>query len=173
MEALLNYVYYQTLGINGFDEFGHLLRIAAFTAGPCSPYSTNPTEAVRKQCASHLGPNQPGLTTPDPTATAPRPRSAPRPPSRSSVPRSAARKPGEPEAPPVQGQRDISKPQIVLPDNVKQLLDQLRKPVEGVPQPQPASPQGADRHPASSTTCCAHETAHAHRSPPAPCWSAP
>ena len=56
MEGLLNYVYYQTLGINGFDEFGHLLRITAFTAGPCSPYATNPTEAVRKQCASHLGP---------------------------------------------------------------------------------------------------------------------
>ena len=56
MEALLNYVYYQTLGVNAFDEFGHLLRITAFTGGPCSPYSTQPTEAVRKQCASHLGP---------------------------------------------------------------------------------------------------------------------
>ena len=55
------------------------------------------------------------------------------------------RKAGEPEAPPVQGQRDISKPQVVLPDNVQQLLDQLRKPVEGVPRPArgPAPGSGA------------------------------
>ena len=140
MEGLLNYVYYQTLGINAFDEFGHMLRIVAFTAGPCSPYSTNPTPAVRRQCASHLGPYQPGLTSPDPTVngTAAKERAqAAKPVKRAER---TPRKAGEPEAPPVQGQRDISKPQVVLPDNVRQLLDQLRKPVEGVTQPQ--QPQG-------------------------------
>ena len=142
MEGLLNYVYYQTLGINGFDEFGHLLRITAFTAGPCSPYATNPTEAVRKQCASHLGPYQPGLTSPDPTVngTAAKERAQAAKPV--EVAERTPRKAGEPEAPPVQGQRDISKPQVVLPDNVKQLLDQLRKPVEGVPLPSGGQPQG-------------------------------
>ena len=136
MEALLNYVYYQTLGINGFDEFGHLLRITAFTAGPCSPYSTNPTAEVRRQCASHLGPYQPGLTAPDPTVngTAAKERAQSAKPAKRAERRS--RGAGEPEAPPVAGERDLSKPQVVLPDNVKQLLGELRKPVEGVPQPQ-------------------------------------
>ena len=68
MEAFWNYIYYQTLGINAFDEFGHLLRIVAFTGGPCSPYSANPTEAVVEQCASWLGPDPAGRARqPDPT----------------------------------------------------------------------------------------------------------
>ena len=148
MEALLNYVYYQTLAVNGFDEFGHLLRITAFTGGPCSPYSTNPTDAVRKQCASHLGPNQPGLTTPDPSTngTAAKERAqAARPVKRAEQ---EPRKAGEPEAPPVEGQRDISKPQVVLPDSIKQLLDRLNKPLDGqakspLPVPGGGSPQGS------------------------------
>jgi hypothetical protein len=136
MEGLLNYVYYQTLAINGFDEFGHLLRITAFTGGPCSPYATNPTEAVRKQCASQLGPNQPGITTPDPgtAGTAAKERAqAAKPVKRAEQ---QPRRAGQPEAPPVEGQRDISKPQVVLPDNVQQLLDQLKRPARGVPAPQ-------------------------------------
>ena len=71
MEAFWNYVYYQTLGINAFDEFGHLLRIVAFTAGPCSPYAANPTKQQVDECASWLGPTQPGvLGQPDPTERA-------------------------------------------------------------------------------------------------------
>ena len=141
MEGLLNYVYYQTLGINGFDEFGHLLRITAFTAGPCSPYATNPTEAVRKQCASHLGPYQPGLTSPDPTVngTAAKERAQAAKPV--EVAERDPRTAGQPEAPPVKGRRDISKPQVVLPDNVRQLLDQLQKPAQGVPTPGAGQPQ--------------------------------
>ena len=134
MEALLNYVYYQTLGVNAFDEFGHLLRITAFTGGPCSPYTTQPTEAVRKQCASHLGPTQPGLTTPDPTVSGVAAKESTKPVDR---PERRSRQAGEPEAPPVRGQRDISKPQIVLPENVQRLVEQLKKPVEGVPQAVP------------------------------------
>ena len=72
MEAFWNYIYWQTLGINAFDEFGHLLRIVAFTGGPCSPYAANPTQERRStQCASWLGPTQPGvLGQPDPTERA-------------------------------------------------------------------------------------------------------
>ena len=38
MEAFWNYVYFQTLGINAFDEIGHVLRIVLFNQGPCPPY---------------------------------------------------------------------------------------------------------------------------------------
>ena len=67
LEGLLNYIYYQTLGINAFDEFGHLLRIGIFTLGDCSPYSAKPTPALMKKCGSFTGPYQPGVTDPDPT----------------------------------------------------------------------------------------------------------
>src|SRR5215210_4851518 len=43
MEAFLNYIYFQTLAINPYDELGHLLRIVLFAGGPCAPYSANPS----------------------------------------------------------------------------------------------------------------------------------
>ena len=41
MEALLNYVYYQPLAINQFDEVGHLLHFTIFEVGtgPCANYT--------------------------------------------------------------------------------------------------------------------------------------
>jgi ABC-type transporter Mla subunit MlaD len=125
MEALINYIYYQTLGINAFDEIGHLLRIAAIQSS-CSPYSSKPTEAQIKKCASRLGPWQPGVTVDDPTDD---PRAAER-----GRRRAAERKPGErrgrgePEATkPLPGERDLSKPQIELPPELQKLIDQLLK----------------------------------------------
>jgi ABC-type transporter Mla subunit MlaD len=137
MEAFWNYIYYQTLGINAFDEFGHLLRIVAFTAGPCSGYAANPTKAQVEQCASWLGPTQPGvLGQPDPTERA----------EASELERIAAREreltpgahrgAGEPRATvPLPGERDISKPQIKLPEDVQRLLDRLGQPKPGVELP--------------------------------------
>ncbi len=137
MEAFWNYVYYQTLGINAFDEFGHLLRIVAFTAGPCSGYAANPTKQQVDQCASWLGPTQPGvLGQPDPTERA----------EAAELERAAAREgdaapgrhrgAGEPRATdPLPGGRDISKPQIVLPEDVQELLDRLGKPRPGAELP--------------------------------------
>ena len=88
MEGLLNYLYYQTLAINQYDEIGHLLHFSIFEVGegPCAEYNageydpdgpgpqepqpgvpnadgsaatTNVLEANR--CVAWLGPNQPGL----------------------------------------------------------------------------------------------------------------
>ncbi|HEX8855231.1 MAG TPA: MlaD family protein [Thermoleophilaceae bacterium] len=67
MESLLNYAYWQTLAINGFDQVSHVLRFTILVSG-CSPYQTNPSADTIKNCTSWLGPHQPGVNAPDPTA---------------------------------------------------------------------------------------------------------
>lgn len=73
-EALLRYVFSQSLTINAFDELGYMVRAAAHI-GECAPYAdvetvkSNPERAER--CRSWLGPNQPGITTPDPSPPLP------------------------------------------------------------------------------------------------------
>jgi hypothetical protein len=123
MEAFINYIYYQTLAINHFDEMGHVLRIVP-TASQCSAYSSKPSDEVRAECNSHLGPYQPGLTHEDPTDPDARAKAAQR-----AKNRRAGDDPerGAPEATkPLPGERDISKPQIVLPPALQELLDSLR-----------------------------------------------
>ena len=73
-EALLNYAYWQTLAINPFDQLGHVLRVLCIVGPCCGNYQTgagyeSDTEArtLFDKCNSWLGPNQPGVTTPDPT----------------------------------------------------------------------------------------------------------
>ena len=66
MEALWNYFYWQALGTNAFDEVSKVLRIVAIQS-PCAPYNPKPNEAQIRNCASWLGPNQPGINRPDPT----------------------------------------------------------------------------------------------------------
>jgi ABC-type transporter Mla subunit MlaD len=120
MESLLNYVYYQTLAVNAFDDVGHILRIVLLTNN-CSQYFTNPTPAQRDDCGSKIGPSAPGLYgQPDPTTdgTAARERGQ----SGRAVGRRGA---GDPEAPAIPGQRDLSQPQITLPPGAQSLLDSL------------------------------------------------
>jgi ABC-type transporter Mla subunit MlaD len=137
MEAFWNYIYFQTLAINSHDELGHLLRIVLFAGGDCAPYHAAPTEKEIKECNSWLGPNQPGITAPDPSETNVAAREAAE--RRSSTPeqRERQRGPGEPEAPPDPGGRDLSAPQIVLPPEVQKMLDDVRG----------GSPQGVPRLP--------------------------
>jgi virulence factor Mce-like protein len=103
MEALWNYFYWQTLTTNALDDVGHVLRLSVLV-NECSPYSTNPSPALREECDTSLGPIQPGVTTPDPTetseaasasarASSPRPRAGRRParPSRAVVTQGPAR----------------------------------------------------------------------------------
>ncbi len=66
MEALWNYFYWQALGTNAFDEISKVLRIVAIQS-PCAPYNPKPSESQIKNCASWLGPNQPGVNAPDST----------------------------------------------------------------------------------------------------------
>ena len=88
LQALLQYAYNQTLAINTFGPFGHMLAVDAFVNPMCSPYATPGTIAANlktsgaayRQCYSWLGPNQPGVNETDPsnpTGCVPDPGGAP------------------------------------------------------------------------------------------------
>ncbi len=89
LEALLNYVFYQATATTLFDANNHLLNVDLLASLTCSPYPDPAavTAAVKSpgsnpisNCRSWLGPSQPGITTPDPTAAAAgAPRAARRP----------------------------------------------------------------------------------------------
>ena len=129
LEALWDYPFWQTLSLNGVNDFGHYLRLGV-TLNDCSLFRNSPprTEADRqlfRKCNQWLGPNQPGVTTPDFTHDPARLRQLQheaRQPARHVGERRSA---GQPDAARLPGQRDISKPQIVLPPKVKRLLDGL------------------------------------------------
>ena len=59
-ESIFNYIYWQALAVNGFDEISHILRTIGFDS-PCAAYSTDPEPELQKKCASYTGPYQPGL----------------------------------------------------------------------------------------------------------------
>jgi ABC-type transporter Mla subunit MlaD len=87
LEALLQYVFNQTLAINGYTQFGHILAVDAFVDLSCTKFATPASIAAGlkqdpnyRRCYSWLGPNQPGVneTDPsDPTACVPDPGGAP------------------------------------------------------------------------------------------------
>ena len=68
MEAIWNFFYWQTLSTNALDDMGHVLRLTALV-NQCSPYEVKPTKEQIATCNQFLGPTQPGVTTPDPTAS--------------------------------------------------------------------------------------------------------
>lgn len=148
-ENFWNYFYWQPLAINAFDQLGTILRVIGFESH-CGGYQTDPTSKDQQECASYLGPYQPGIhepigggfdstVDPDPTdrdddgipdefagqfepASAER-RSRDR--GREATDRSPATGRGAPEAKPRPGQPDPSKPQVVLPPSLNDLLDSL------------------------------------------------
>jgi virulence factor Mce-like protein len=75
-EALLQYVYDQTMAINTFDSNGYMLKVNLFLS-ECSDYQSlaslkeklQEDPAFYQRCAAILGPNQPGITQLDPTYT--------------------------------------------------------------------------------------------------------
>jgi ABC-type transporter Mla subunit MlaD len=137
-EALANYIFWQGLSINHFDSIGHALVIVGLV-NDCANYETGPltqANAARfEACSQWLGPYQPGVNAPDPTKTATAASGRSRP-GRTPARRVGERRgPGEPEAGPLPGQRDISKPQVVLPPALQDLLDRLPElPRTGVPE---------------------------------------
>jgi ABC-type transporter Mla subunit MlaD len=127
LESLWNYFFWQSLALNGFDKTGHLLR-AGVTVTDCSPLSNkeDPNSAHFKKCSQWLGPNLPGITAPDFTDNGSASKLA----AEAKAPASKVgqrRSAGQPDAAPLPGQKDISKPQVTLPPDVKQLLDTLPK----------------------------------------------
>jgi ABC-type transporter Mla subunit MlaD len=132
MEALWNYFYWQTLSINMLDDDAHMLR-ASLTAVPdCIEFRNEPPkgpqdEATFRRCNSYLGPNQPGIFSPDPLDDDSNPNAA-RLRAESGQPAAEIgehRGEGMPEAGPLPGQPDLSQPQITLPPGVQDLLDDL------------------------------------------------
>jgi hypothetical protein len=101
LEALLQYAFVQPLAINTFGPLGHLLAVDAFANSTCTPYATPATiastiksqgAAAARSCYSVLGPDQPGVTTTDPTnpkACVPDPGGAP--PGQKGAPTSACK----------------------------------------------------------------------------------
>ena len=88
LEALLQYVFNQTLAINTFGPFGHILAVDSFVDPKCSPYATPATIAIGlkqygksyRNCYAWLGPSQPGVNETDPSnprACVPDPGGAP------------------------------------------------------------------------------------------------
>jgi hypothetical protein len=88
LQALLGYVFNQTLAINTYGPEGHILAVDAFVSPMCSSYATPATIALAlkqygpayRQCYSWLGPNQPGVNETDPSnpnAPVPDPGGAP------------------------------------------------------------------------------------------------
>ena len=70
-QALLQYVLTQTVQTNAFDQLGHLSRVSLIQS-KCAPLVSGQDykkrEAELRDCRAWLGPNQPGVTSPDPTA---------------------------------------------------------------------------------------------------------
>jgi len=130
MEAVWNYFFWQTLSINMLDDTAHILR-ASLTAVPdCMKFTNSkPNPETLKKCNSYLGPNQPGITSPDPLDDGSNPAAASlraqagKPASRAGERRGE----GQPEAGPLPGQPDLSKPQIVLPPDVQRLIDTMSR----------------------------------------------
>jgi phospholipid/cholesterol/gamma-HCH transport system substrate-binding protein len=132
MEAIWNYFFWQTLSINMLDDDAHMLR-ASLTAVPdCiewrnEPPKTSADQGTFKRCNSYLGPNQPGIFSPDPLDDGSNPNAAR---LRAESGQPAARPDeqrgeGMPEAGALPGQPDLSRPQVVLPPGVQDLLDSL------------------------------------------------
>jgi virulence factor Mce-like protein len=77
-EALLRYVWAQSQSINIFDRNGYILKVALIQLenlhnSRCGPYrdakSIRNDSELRKHCGAYLGPDQPGITSGDPSPT--------------------------------------------------------------------------------------------------------
>lgn len=130
-ESILNYVFWQTLALNPYDQLSHLLRVTLF-ANSCSAFETGPVTDSNKdlfsKCNSWLGPYQPGVTAPDPTDNTYASNSASSTQAKQKKTKNGKAVAGAPEATkPLPGQSNPSVPHVVLPPGVQQLLQQLPK----------------------------------------------
>jgi hypothetical protein len=127
LEALWNYFFWQSLSINGFDKYSHMLRIS-ITETKCGQLYNefdleNPEDKKTfEDCSQWLGPNLPGITTPDFTEGATAASAGPEQAARHVGERRAA---GQPDAGPLPGQPDISRPQVTLPPDLQRLVERL------------------------------------------------
>jgi phospholipid/cholesterol/gamma-HCH transport system substrate-binding protein len=125
MEAIFNYAYWQVLALNQFDQISHFLRAVVIRDSQCSVFqndlkSTPEQRQIRDRCEGYLGPNQPGITTPD----TPNDSTS----ANQTTPKRRATKPRA-------GETDWSKPHPTLPASQQDLLQHY-----GAPTQAPSSP---------------------------------
>jgi hypothetical protein len=166
MESLLNYLYWQTLAINQFDETSHILRTANFIQEDCSDIQNDlrtpamggsaEQDEIRRRCGGYLGPYQPGITAEDPTdpdggrlgfpegqnggsggQTGSPKRLQKTAPEKAGERRDA----GQPAALPLPGQFDPSVPHVTLPPAIRELVEELRNGQSGGGAPNAQSTQ--------------------------------
>ena len=138
LEAIWDYVYWQTLSINMFDDVGHIVRLGlTVSEQDCSQIWNAPPENAEEEevfetCNQWIGPNQPGITTCDFTvedcgagSDEQSGSGEPDNPDTSSRRRSSAPEPGDPEAPPIPGKPDPSVPNVKLPPLIEDLIKRL------------------------------------------------
>jgi virulence factor Mce-like protein len=149
LEALLQYVFDQEQSTNIFDSNGYILKVTVF-GGHCAPYrnaetlkSTQPVSSepgapngpeLIKKCAANLGPTQPGINSPDPTARSAAPAATR---ERASTGTNAGTQDSNAAAKPAPsapsgGSGGASKP--ALPIDLKRTLNQLLGSVPGLPK---------------------------------------
>jgi virulence factor Mce-like protein len=150
LEALLQYVFRQSQAVNTFDANSYLLKVSAFLDNTCAQY-TNAEQAKtepKQRCRAILGPNQPGIDQPDPTATTPaqRRRSADRAKRRGGGDRREAApdvpNATTPDTPSKDAPALPKTPEVpTLPPSVQDLLDDvLQTPSGGGVDPRTADP---------------------------------
>ena len=142
MEAIFNYAYWQVLALNQFDQISHFLRAVIIRDPQCSVFlndlrSTPEQRQIRDRCSNYLGPNQPGITTPDtpPDSEAANQTTPKRSAKRGSTTRT--RRATKPKP----GQTDWSRPHPTLPTSQQELLQHYGAPTTTPSTPQP--PPGA------------------------------
>ena len=79
-EAFLQYIFRQSQATNVYDANSYLLKVSAFLDPNCANYTdaAGARNPDRQYCRAVLGPNQPGIDQPDPTARPDRKRAAKR-----------------------------------------------------------------------------------------------
>jgi virulence factor Mce-like protein len=120
-EAVLQWVFDQSQAINIYDKNGYMLKVNLFHS-KCSDYQNLQSlkeemakdPSFYKDCAAILGPNQPGITTPDPTSTGRQFAE-----KKSPVEHRSERKETK--------QPDVSRPEESAPDPLKAPIEDLKK----------------------------------------------
>ena len=129
LRAILRYFWSQSQALNVHDANSYNLKVALFVDRVCGAYANAEIakDEANARCRAWLGPNQPGVTTPDPTATTPQRRQRRRAAKRGGAPERGA--PGKHQ--PASGGRDREpvppggdKPKQPLPEMLQDLLDE-------------------------------------------------
>ena len=129
-EAILQYIFRQSQATNVFDANTYLLKVSAFLDNNCAQYAdvAAAKDPAKQYCRATLGPSQPGIDQPDPSAPAKRRKARRGEPEATATPAPTAE--SRPESGPEKPSRPL--PDLNLPPAVQQLLDDL---VEGKPLP--------------------------------------